>query len=83
VYDVLKHPRHPYTRRLIDALPKLGRPDQRLMPIEGRPPDPANLPPDVLRAAVPPGAPSARRATCPSSRPATGARSLSVPGGVR
>jgi len=44
VYDVLKHPRHPYTRRLIDALPKLGRPDQRLMPIEGRPPDPANLP---------------------------------------
>jgi oligopeptide transport system ATP-binding protein len=44
VYDVLKHPRHPYTRRLIDALPKLGRPEQRLMPIEGRPPDPANLP---------------------------------------
>jgi oligopeptide/dipeptide ABC transporter ATP-binding protein len=45
VYDVLKHPRHPYTRRLIDALPKLGRPEQRLVPIEGRPPDPANLPP--------------------------------------
>jgi oligopeptide transport system ATP-binding protein len=44
VYAVLKHPRHPYTRRLIDALPKLGRPEQRLMPIEGRPPDPANLP---------------------------------------
>jgi oligopeptide/dipeptide ABC transporter ATP-binding protein len=44
VYGVLTHPRHPYTRRLIDALPKLGRPDQRLVPIEGRPPDPANLP---------------------------------------
>jgi oligopeptide/dipeptide ABC transporter ATP-binding protein len=44
VYSVLKHPRHPYTRRLIDALPKLGKPEQRLMPIEGRPPDPANLP---------------------------------------
>jgi len=44
VYSVLKRPRHPYTRRLIDALPKLGRPDQRLMPIEGRPPDPAHLP---------------------------------------
>jgi oligopeptide/dipeptide ABC transporter ATP-binding protein len=44
VYDVLKRPRHPYTRRLIDALPKLGRPEQRLVPIEGRPPDPANLP---------------------------------------
>jgi len=44
VYAVLKHPRHPYTRRLIDALPKLGRPEQRLMPIEGRPPNPANLP---------------------------------------
>ena len=26
VYDVLKRPRHPYTRRLIDALPKLGAP---------------------------------------------------------
>jgi len=44
VYSLLKRPRHPYTRRLIDALPKLGRPEQRLMPIEGRPPDPANLP---------------------------------------
>ena len=44
VYRVLKQPRHPYTRRLIDALPKLGRPEQRLMPIEGRPPDPAHLP---------------------------------------
>jgi oligopeptide/dipeptide ABC transporter ATP-binding protein len=44
VYGVLKEPRHPYTRRLLDALPKLGRPDQRLAPIEGRPPDPANLP---------------------------------------
>ena len=44
VYTVLKHPRHPYTRRLIDALPKLGRPEQRLLPIDGRPPDPANLP---------------------------------------
>ncbi|HXJ83810.1 MAG TPA: ABC transporter ATP-binding protein [Candidatus Methylomirabilis sp.] len=44
VYAVLKRPRHPYTRRLIDALPKLGRPGQRLLPIEGRPPDPANLP---------------------------------------
>ena len=44
VYGVLKRPRHPYTRRLIDALPKLGKPEQRLLPIEGRPPDPANLP---------------------------------------
>ncbi len=44
VYGVLKRPQHPYTRRLIDALPKLGRPAERLMPIEGRPPDPANLP---------------------------------------
>jgi len=44
VYSVLKRPRHPYTRRLIDALPKLGHPEQRLTPIEGRPPDPANLP---------------------------------------
>jgi peptide/nickel transport system permease protein len=44
VYGVLKRPRHPYTRRLIDALPKLGHPDQRLIPIQGRPPNPADLP---------------------------------------
>ena len=44
VYDVLKRPRHPYTRRLIDALPKLGHPEQRLIPIQGRPPNPADLP---------------------------------------
>jgi oligopeptide/dipeptide ABC transporter ATP-binding protein len=28
----------------MDALPMLGRPDPRLLPMVGRPPDPANLP---------------------------------------
>ena len=65
VYGVLKRPRHPYTRRLIDALPKLGRPERRLMPIEGRPPDPAHFPAGARsrRAATRRG-PSARRTTC-------------------
>jgi len=44
VSRVLRNPRHPYTRRLIDALPKLGQPERRLLPIQGRPPDPASLP---------------------------------------
>ena len=85
VYGVLKHPRHPYTRRLIDALPKLGRPEQRLMPIEGRPPDPAHLPERLpVRAALLQGAPrvrGARRAAGEHRRRAC--RPLPVPGGLR
>ena len=40
---VLRQPAHPYTRGLVDALPRLGDKQPRLG-IEGRPPDFANMP---------------------------------------
>jgi oligopeptide/dipeptide ABC transporter ATP-binding protein len=42
---VLPHPRHPYTRALLDALPHPEGPvDQRLIAIEGSPPSPGSIP---------------------------------------
>ncbi len=35
---ILTAPRHPYTAKLIDCVPVLGRPERRLDAIEGRPP---------------------------------------------
>jgi oligopeptide/dipeptide ABC transporter ATP-binding protein len=37
VFSLFKNPKHPYTRGLINSLPKLGSKD-RLTPIEGQPP---------------------------------------------
>src|SRR5438034_334981 len=37
-------PAHPYTRALIESIPKLGDSNGRLTAIEGQPPDPAALP---------------------------------------
>jgi oligopeptide/dipeptide ABC transporter ATP-binding protein len=43
--DVLRWPRHPYTRALLDALPHPeGSPDQALVAIGGAPPSPASIP---------------------------------------
>jgi oligopeptide transport system ATP-binding protein len=44
--DVLRRPRHPYTRALLDALPhpELRR-DQPLVAIPGSPPNPGRIPP--------------------------------------
>ena len=44
--DVLRRPRHPYTRALLDALPhpELRR-DQPLVAIPGSPPNPGSIPP--------------------------------------
>jgi oligopeptide transport system ATP-binding protein len=44
--DVLRRPRHPYTRALLDALPhpEVGR-DQPLVAIPGSPPNPGSIPP--------------------------------------
>jgi oligopeptide/dipeptide ABC transporter ATP-binding protein len=36
--DVVGDPRHPYTRGLIDALPRIEDPERALVPIEGRAP---------------------------------------------
>lgn len=40
VYDLFAHPQHPYTQRLLQAIPKLNHPKiEPLIPIEGSPPD--------------------------------------------
>jgi oligopeptide/dipeptide ABC transporter ATP-binding protein len=40
VDELFERPRHPYTRGLLNAIPKLeGRHEGRLVPIEGKPPD--------------------------------------------
>ena len=44
--DVLRRPRHPYTRALLDALPHPElRQDQPLVAITGSPPNPGSIPP--------------------------------------
>ena len=42
---VLAKPQHPYTRVLIDSVPKAGHAERRLFQIEGQPPDLSRLPP--------------------------------------
>jgi oligopeptide transport system ATP-binding protein len=43
--DVLGHPRHPYTRGLLDALPHPEAADSPLVAIPGTPPTPRRVPP--------------------------------------
>jgi oligopeptide/dipeptide ABC transporter ATP-binding protein len=43
--DVLGHPRHPYTRGLLDALPHPEAPATPLVAIRGTPPAPRSVPP--------------------------------------
>ncbi len=42
--DIFGEPLHPYTRGLLDCIPKLGEKRRRLNPIPGQVPDIANLP---------------------------------------
>ena len=44
VTELLRRPRHPYTRALIDAVPALRREPRPLRAISGHPPDPFDLP---------------------------------------
>ena len=44
VKTLFKGNRHPYTRGLINSLPRLGRKQRRLASIKGQPPDLLNLP---------------------------------------
>jgi peptide/nickel transport system permease protein len=43
--DILRDPRHPYTRRLLASVPVLGQPDRSMRPIPGLPPPADQLPP--------------------------------------
>ena len=44
VDQVLRTPKHPYTKGLFEAIPRLSLDLDRLSPIRGLPPDPTNLP---------------------------------------
>ncbi len=44
VSRIFSAPAHPYTKALLDTIPRLGDPRDRLTPIEGQPPDLAALP---------------------------------------
>jgi oligopeptide/dipeptide ABC transporter ATP-binding protein len=66
VKSIFDRPAHPYTRALLESIPRMGDPRQRLTAIDGQPPDLARLPtgcafhprcPDVIdrcRAEAPP-----------------------------
>ena len=45
VRQIFKAPAHPYTRALLDSVPRLGAKGDRLRAIDGQPPDLATLPP--------------------------------------
>ena len=64
--ELYAHPRHPYTRGLMASVPRLdGNTGERLVPIEGQPPDLARIPPGCAFA------PRCRQATdaCRSAKP--------------
>ena len=89
-------PAHPYTRALLDAIPRMGDPARRLTAIEGQPPDLAELPPGCAfaprcpqavarcrEAAPPPFAPAPGRiARCWLAEPAAAAGDRRVAGGA-
>jgi peptide/nickel transport system ATP-binding protein len=44
VMDIFRQPRHPYTVGLLRSVPRIDTVDARLVPIQGQPPAPAQLP---------------------------------------
>jgi oligopeptide/dipeptide ABC transporter ATP-binding protein len=44
VKSIFDHPAHPYTRALLESIPRMSDPRQRLTAIDGQPPDLARLP---------------------------------------
>jgi peptide/nickel transport system ATP-binding protein len=45
VFALFKHPRHPYTKSLIESIPRLDKDEEVLSSIPGRAPNPLHLPP--------------------------------------
>jgi oligopeptide/dipeptide ABC transporter ATP-binding protein len=45
VSQVFNHPAHPYTEALLNSIPRMSDIDQRLVAIDGQPPDLSQLPP--------------------------------------
>ena len=45
VSRIFNAPAHPYTKALLNSIPRMGDPDQRLTAIDGQPPNLAALPP--------------------------------------
>lgn len=48
VFEIYQHPAHPYTRGLLDSIPRIDGTDGRLRAIEGLPPKLTDLPPGCL-----------------------------------
>ncbi len=55
VKQVFNAPHHPYTAALLRSIPRMTRARERLVAIEGQPPDPARLPPGCAFADRCPG----------------------------
>jgi peptide/nickel transport system permease protein len=66
--ELYEHPRHPYSRALMDAFPPLGGDRQRLQGIPGQPPDLRQLPPGCSFA---PRCPMVIAGTCEKIDPPT------------
>ncbi|WP_407649897.1 ABC transporter ATP-binding protein [Enteractinococcus fodinae] len=48
VFEIYRHPSHPYTQGLLDSIPRIDGTDGRLRAIEGLPPKLTDLPPGCL-----------------------------------
>jgi oligopeptide/dipeptide ABC transporter ATP-binding protein len=74
--DVLTSPAHPYSRGLLDAVPRIGGKRDRMKGIEGSVPHPARLPPGCKFAPRCPRAQDKCRATEPEIMPAGEGRNV-------
>ncbi len=73
VSRVFNAPVHPYTKALLNSIPRMGDPDQRLTAIDGQPPDLSALPPGCAFAArCPQAMPRCRETAPPAFSPEEG-----------